>query len=129
MNLKQFAGVSMGMVDEKSGKVLGWEEYINRVVNKIGLNELKRFLPYDISYIREAYNKDKNLNNTKINDWNRASGFWKSVGEGQNLVYIDLHCGLKEYLPKIGINVFSVSECVCILKEAARMLCESDIDE
>lgn len=129
MTLNQFVGVNQNMTDMESGEVLNWKEYMSRVVNKIGLEELRRFLPYDLSKIKEAYEKDKNLNNTSMEEWHRASGFWKKIGVGQKLEYIDLHCGLKEYLPKIGVDTFCVGECVCILKETARILCECGANE
>jgi hypothetical protein len=108
MTLKQFANVDSYLRDLDNGKELEWREYMARVVGKIGIDNIKPYIPHSISFIREKLAKDENLNNIPLKEWDFAA---------ERIHYL-LHCN--------GIACYSLSERVCILKEAARILCENE---
>lgn len=99
MNFVEFVGMEYN--NETFNKF--WEA----AVNKIGLNNLKDFMPYNTSILKEHYNISKHFNNNDLRSWDCMA---------IRLGYI---------LPSYGITSSSLSQRVCLLKEAARMLVEN----
>lgn len=108
MTLKEFANVDTFYRDIETGTEITYEEYMRRVVNKLGLENIKYYIPFRIDYLMKQLKTDKNLNNTKLKNWNVSA-------ERLKLLFL-----------KNRITYFSLSERVCVLKEAARMLCEKE---
>lgn len=126
MDLRQFANVDSFLRDLESQETISWNEYMERIINKIGLHRIKLFIPYGVECIREALKEDEHLNNLPLSSWDRASGYnlnTRFENRGQVVFY---HTGFGQFLIDNGINIISLSECICILKEAARMLCEKE---
>lgn len=127
MNLRQFANVDSFCRDLDTGKEVPYREYMRRVINQLGLENVKRYLPFDIEFLKEKFEEDVYFNNTPIQAWDYAAGF---------IPYIDKKTKTREYkqtstlfdlgglFVKNGITCFSPSDGVSVLKTAARILCE-----
>lgn len=106
MNIKQFANVDSYLRDLDNGNELEWREYMGRVVNKIGIDNIMPYIPYDMKTLNKAYKADMHLNTLDIKVWDKAA---------EQICHV---------LRRNGITIYSVSDRVCILKETARLLCE-----
>lgn len=120
MNLKQFASVDSMYRDLDTGQEVPWRDYMRRVIDKLGLDHIKYYIPFAIESLKEKLQEDVHLNNTDLQVWYGASGFWFNNGKMQ---YKAL--GLSRLFVRNGITCFSPSDGVCVLKEAARILCET----
>lgn len=122
MNLKEFANVDSLYRDLNTGQEVPWRDYMRRVICKLGLENIKPYIPFTINELKEKLKDDIHLNNTSLYDWDAAAGF-RTINTSQTQTIIPLHCGLSNLFVKNGITCFSLSDGVCVLKEAARMLC------
>ena len=123
MNLKQFANVDSYNKDISTGQDVPWEDYMHRVINKLGLRNIKPYIPYDLSYLKEKLKTDVHLNNTSLSAWDGATGFRSYVTKTGVQQYAQCrYSGVGSLFVQNGITSFSVSDGVCVLKEAARML-------
>lgn len=127
MDLKEFANVDSTYRDLDTGMEVPWRNYMHRIITKLGINNVKRYLPFNIEYLKEKFQQDVYFNNTPIESWDYATGF---------IPYIDRKTKTQQYkqtstsfdlgglFVKNGITCFSPSEGVSVLKETARILCE-----
>ena len=120
MDLKEFANVDSLYRDIETGEKLTWNEYMERIINKLEINRIEFYIPYGRAYIKEALKTDVHLNNTDLRTWDNASGYMTSQWRSQPPLF--LHRGFGQFLIDNKITCFSLSECVCILKETARIL-------
>ena len=128
MNLKQFANVDSLYRDLDTGKEVPWCDYMHRIIDKLGLENIKPYIPYELWYLREKLKADVNLNNTELIMWDGAAGFVPVLNRTTRIEeYKRLSHGLAYLFVCNGITCFSPSEGVCVLKEAARMLCMEDM--
>lgn len=94
---------------------LSHEEKYGRIIDALGFENVKKCLPFTEDEIRKAYAEDKHLNTLPLKKWSLAAGFEtngsdvKHVGSPLTFLY-----------SAIGVNAYSCSEGVCILKECAR---------
>ena len=124
MNLKEFANVDSLYRDLNTGQEVPWRDYMRRVIEKLGLENIKRHIPFGCGFLKAKYETDTNFNNIKLNSWMLYAGFQRNINrKTQTETIIPLRYGLSNLLVANGITCFSPSECVSILKEAARMLC------
>lgn len=107
MTLKDFANVDSLYRDKFTREPVEWHDYMARVIGELGLENIKPYIPFDLNLVREKLKTDEHLNNLRLKDWDNAAN---------NLSYLFI---------RKGITMFSLSERVCVLKEAARMLCEN----
>lgn len=120
MTPHEAAGIK-GDVDIKTGQKLSHSEVYGRIIDRLGgLQEVSKYVPYDVEYLREKIQKDQYLNNTSMGDWDRAAGFQCRQA---NCLFIG--GGIWNLYQKHGINAAGCSTGVCILKEAARRMCVS----
>jgi hypothetical protein len=108
MTLKQFANVDNYLRDLDNGKELEWREYMARIIDKLGIDNIKPYIPCSINVIREKLAKDVHLNNIPLKKWDYAAEF------------------IHPLLHRNGITCYSLSERVSVLKEAARILCRNE---
>jgi hypothetical protein len=108
MTLKQFANVDSYLRDLDNGNELEWRDYMARIINKLGIKNIEPYMPCSIDCIREKLQSDEHLNNIPIKYWDNKADY------------------LHYLLQRNGITCYSLSERVCILKEAARLLCEKE---
>ena len=124
MNLKQFANVDSFLRDLDTGMQIPHEEYMTRVIEKLGLNNIKLYIPVSVGLIREKLKEDKHLNNIPLSLWDEAAGYISYINRNTKTKEFMRRHGLCDLLIRNGITCFSVSECVSILKEAAREVCD-----
>lgn len=126
MNIKEFANVDSLYRDKNTGKEVEWREYMGRVVKKLGVENIKPYIPYSIKELKEHFDKgDVHFNNTSIERWDKAGGFKQIYNaKSRTMEYLRMPSGLANLLYRNGINCWSPSDMVCILKETARILCE-----
>lgn len=126
MNLKEFANVDSYYMDIDTGTEISWHDYMGRVIDKLGVANIKPYIPFSIEHIKEAIKEDVNLNNTKLVSWMGAAGFRSFINKKtQAETIVPLHCGLSTLFVNNGITCFSPSDGVSVLKEAARRLCDA----
>lgn len=97
--------------------------YYQKVITLIGYENVKECVPYTLEEIKKAYPKDMYLNNLPMKNWDLASGFYV-ITTKYNQDYIPYNSRLRGLLKGIGINCYSNSDGVCILKECARLMYE-----
>lgn len=107
MNIKEFAGVN-AVHEKPNGDKMSHEELYAKVVNGIGLEVCAHYMPASIMVLRDALEKDPHLNNIKLEKWDR------------------MHPAFGSAFRRIRVNAFSLSDTVCTLKQAARMLVARD---
>ena len=116
-----------------------FEEKYKTVVKYLGEEKVRSFLPVDdIDHLKRSYSNDKHLNNIPLKKWDAASGYYPATDKsgrqiykqlGKNYYSKDNPHNLAELLMANDITSFSVSECVCILKECARMWAEEELEK
>lgn len=121
MTLKEFANVDSLYRDFDSGRELKYHEYMNRIITHLGIENIKPYIPYSIDFLKVKFEDDHNFNNTKMIAWERAAGF---ISHKADVTYIG--GGITNLFFENGINTFSLSDGVSVLKNAARMLCEME---
>ena len=90
-------------------------------MNGLGYENVKKFVPFSAAEIANALaKKDKHLNTLPLSSWDRASGY-RIITMQNRQNYIPTEMGLASYVMLQGINAFSLSELVCILKRCAVM--------
>ncbi len=93
------------------------EEKYKKAVTDIGFDKIRSILPWSDEQLVDAYKADKHFNSIKISEWDRIAGYHEDRKTGALTSY---NSPLKDWIYKAGIDYFSCSELVCILKEAAR---------
>lgn len=127
MTLKEFAGVDSFYRDIETKMEISHTEYMRRVIDKLGLENIARHIPFDIDCLKEKFKRDKYFNNTTMQVWDVAAGFIPHINrKTHTLEYNQAHSGLAYLFIANRITCFSVFEGVSVLKEAARILCERE---
>ena len=128
MTLKEFAGVNCFYRDIETEREISHTKYMRRIIDKLGLENIARYIPFDIDYLKEKFKRDKNFNNTQMQALDAAAGFIPHINrKTHTLEYNHAHNGLACLFIDNRITCFSVSEGVSVLKEAARILCEREM--
>ena len=100
-SIKQWAGLN-SYGKREDGTEPTHDELYDMLIDAIGLGALTRYLPASKEDLAAAYAEDRHLNNIPLKKWD-------------NLAPIARH-----NLLRIGINSISLSDCVCLMKAAAR---------
>lgn len=125
MDMKQFANVDTYYKDLDTGQEVEWKEYMGRIIRKLGIENIRPYLPYSLEYLKEKLKTDIHLNNTSLRAWDDATGFIPYITKAGVQQYTASHySGVSGLFVRNGITSFSVSDGVCVLKETARLLCE-----
>lgn len=125
MTLKEFAGVDSHYRDIITGTEIEWRDYMHRIINKLGIENIKGYIPYKLEFLKEEFKKDKHFNTTDLSAWLMAAGFDSTIDKKtRTKKIIPLRYGLCNLFVRNGITCFSPSEGVATLKEAARILCK-----
>lgn len=106
MNIKEYLEINAHFEDENGDK-MSHEEMYTTMVHAIGLDNLIPLLPENKQTLQAAYEEDENLNNISLQQWDIR------------------HHYVKQLLKGIGITTSSISQSVCILKQAARLYIEA----
>lgn len=94
------------------------------IINALGYENVKSCIPFSLEILKESYKEDRffNTDETPIKSWDLAAGFNRM---GSN--YILVRSRLTDlYREKCGVDTFSCSDGVSILKECARMWLEEE---
>ena len=127
MTLKGFAGVDSFYRDFETGREISHTEYMRRIIDGLGIENIARYIPFDIDYLKEKFKRDKHFNNPDRQAWDVAAGFIPQINrKTHTLEYNHSHSGLVYLFINNRITCFSVSDGVCVLKEAAKILCERE---
>ena len=96
------------------------EKYLT-IARLLGFEEVKSCVPFTLDKLIRSYKNDEHFNNkiTPLSKWDAASGFYTNNRTGD--------CGLiGSYLTYLyrqkGVNAYSCSDGVCILKSVARYM-------
>lgn len=121
MTFDEAIGVKLDR-DIKTGKKLSHSEKYGRAIELLGgLDIVAKYIPSPLEVLREKIKYDTAFNNTKMSEWDRASGFVCPPGDCKFI-----GGGIVPLYSKHGITSFSNSDGVCLLKEAARRLIERE---
>lgn len=114
MTLKEFVGY-----EQESG-MEGHRKFYGDVIEKLGYENVTRCVPYDLKTLTEAFEEDKYFNNLTMKTWDLSGGFINC--RNGDVSYVGSQ--LTSLMIRRGLNVFSNSQTVCILKECARLMVE-----
>ena len=91
------------------------EEYYDKVIEFLGgLDVVAKYVPFDIETLKRSYNNDNYFNSPRITPL-RTWDFGAAI--------------IKNLYSRFGINCASVSDGVCILKQAAMRMIERELEE
>lgn len=120
MTISEATGIHQCNIDKATGKTLSHRERFTRYIDYLGgLDAVKPYIPFELNYLIPKYKNDRLFNNTPISTWDNAAGF-RRLGSD----VIPTYGGLWNLYRRYGINTASCATGVCILKEAAAILCE-----
>ncbi len=110
MTLEQVINIRNCDIDITTGEKLTHSEIYTRAINLFGgLDQVIPLIPFTIEEIKTALdNHDEYLNTLPLRTWDYAAN------------------SIKGKLFRVGVTVSSLSQCVCILKEAARQWAERE---
>lgn len=117
-----------------AGKNIEWhgnaEGFYNTIVKSIGVDKVAQHLPFPMDVLVKAYKQDKHFNTkaTPIAWWDNATGIYKESCSS-TAPYIISGTGLTYLLRKEKITNYSLAECVCLLKECARIMVEQKLEK
>ena len=107
MTLNEATGIHQCNIDKATGKELGFRERYTRYIDYLGgLDAVKPYIPFELDYLIPKYQQDRHLNNTSLRIWDEAAN------------------GIKDLCYQHHVTCTSQAERVCVLKEAAAILCE-----
>lgn len=111
MTFSQAINIKNANIDTNTGEVISHKDIYTRAINACGgLDEVIPYIPFSLSAIQRALEEhDEHLNTLRLRTWDAGS---ERVRE---LCY-----------RKAGINCMSLSQGVCLLKEAARQWAERE---
>ena len=100
------------------------EQVMQNAINVLGLDALAQLVPFTVDEVKAALDAGDNaLNTLPIKKWDMASGF---IINGNNVQPIP--CQLSALLSQHGIDAWSPSQCVSLLKSTARQIAEKGSD-
>lgn len=115
-------------INEKYGFTIDTphNEKYEAVVNDLGFEDVLKCVPFDTDTLVKAYQKNHAFNTkfTTLGRWDKAAGFVETGGRIRNFP-----SNLKDMLREKGVTCFSPSDLVCILKCAARMAVENELEK
>lgn len=107
MTISEATGIHQCNIDKATGKTLSYRERFTRYIDYLGgLDAVKPYIPFELDYLIPKYQQDRHLNNTSLRIWDDAAN------------------GIKDLCYQHHVTCTSQAERVCVLKEAAAILCE-----
>jgi hypothetical protein len=101
------------------------------IIDKLGIDAIKPYIPFGMNVLIHYYlDGDKNFDKTNIRVWENASGYYTTLHVDKRIFDCNIdNYGLEYLLRHNGIKNTTLSQRVDILKEAARILCEREINK
>ena len=106
MTLKQFAGVDGLLRDNETKREISKEEYLHRVVTRLGVERVKQCVPFTVRELKEALERNSNFNTIPAHCWQQAS--------------------IATLFIENGINRFTSTDRLAVLKYAAKLICKGE---
>lgn len=106
MTLKQFANVDACLFDKSTKKEISHEEYLHRIVTKLGTERVKLCVPFTKTELKEALMKNSNFNTIPAHCWEQAK--------------------IATIFLESGITKFTSMERLAVLKYAAKLICKGE---
>lgn len=112
-------GQLIGLDENKTDFNTFWQT----AVNKIGLDAIMAHVPFSVSTLKDSYLEDEHFNTaiTPLRLWDRAAGVVNMGTKGMTGPFL-YNGGVKELLARNGATSTSLSDCVCLMKVAAKMV-------
>lgn len=102
-------------IDQKLNlKNPSFNERMDKLVEYIGIDSIIPYIPATKEEVKEAAQISKSLNSIPLSKWDRAAGYSVEGVRVTNCGY-----GANRLFITSGINCYSLSECVSLLKHAA----------
>jgi hypothetical protein len=121
MTIREYLKVDSFDRDLTTGQELKHEEKYQKIINALGKEKVFSCVPFSVDQIKNSH--DPYLNDLPMETWDSAAGYSYFNNPRMGTQDMIRHPSrLKDLLHGIGIDCFSNSECVCILKVAARMM-------
>lgn len=112
---------------EKLKEICGYTDLDNyygaytELINYIGYEKLRACIPMSDTDLQEAYKKDQHFNSIPITIWDGWTGNYAYTTRDGAQDFVRKDSAVKRLMSEAGITVFSVSECVSLLKNTARL--------
>lgn len=110
MTFSEFAGVKCADIDIETGNRMAHRDIYRRVIERLGgLEKVKPYIPFTLEKIQKAIPYNEYLNNLPLASWDTVASYsiWPLYREN-------------------GITSASISQGVCLLKEAAKEWAEEE---
>lgn len=113
-------------IDEKLGTNSNTphNEKYGALIELLGRSNVEAFIPFSTEELIKAYQKNPHFNSIPISKWDAACGYSSRIGFDGRQQYIPGGYSLRQLLSTNGITCVSLAECVCLLKECARIIVE-----
>lgn len=121
MTIDDMINIKSCNIDKTTGIEISHREKNQRIIDLLGFENVKKCIPFTLDEIKKALPNDQYLNNLSIENWRTASGV--IVNDYACTSYI-VSTPLVSLYRKHGINCFSQSDGVSLLKECARIWTE-----
>ena len=117
-----------------TGKNIEWygdaKDFYSTIIKSIGIDKVAQHVPFPMDVLVKAYKQNKYFNTeaTPLRMWDTATGM-RRESCSSTAPYIISGTGLTYLLRKEKITCYSLSDCVCLLKECARIMVEQELEK
>ena len=120
---------------EKMKKLCGvddltdFETAYKAIIDAIGMDKVEKLIPVPKDELLNKYKEDEHFNNTPMRHWDIAAGFNVYVEPKTKREEIEIlsYAPLPHFIKELGVDSLSCSQGVCILKIAAKIICEEQL--
>lgn len=106
MTLQQFANVDRCLMDLTTKRQISYEEYLHRVVTRLGTERVKLCIPFSERELKEAYIRNTNFNTLHEHYWSQTE--------------------IATLFLEAGITSFNLEDRLTVLKYAATLICKGE---
>ncbi len=105
----------------KNPRGISFSAKYQRYMDRLGQENVRKFVPGGLDRLIDAYLADRDLNNIPLREWEKAAGY-PGAPDRQGGKPPKCSGPFARLLTSNGITLFSSSECVCLLKYAAEQM-------
>ena len=114
--MKSFKDVLYPNMTESEYLNLPHDEKYQTIIKALDYESVKKCIPFSLEELKTAYETNKSFNNLDMRKWDYAAGY---TGGPSRCDFVgNTITGLYH---NIGVDCFSCSEGICILKQCAKM--------
>ena len=114
--MKSFKNILYPDMTESEYLNLPHDEKYHTIIQALGYENVKRCIPFSLEELKAAYETNQSFNNLNMRKWDYAAGY---TGGPSRCNFVG--SALTRLYHNIGVNCFSCSEGICILKRCAIM--------